>query len=167
MNKVSWIGVGIVGLMGLVLLLNWATLKRKVSNRLSEDDRNEVVDLSVRYENYLNPNVIAISLDNCEEASPVDILRALLQTAESLQSREFTKVELHSGYNHRFTLEGSHFQQLGEEYDFQNPMYTARTLPEKVKEPDGTQAYRSLGGGLSGLSDQMDNFNEFAVDWCK
>lgn len=76
-------------------------------------------------------------------------------------------MELHSGYTHKFTLEGDYFQELGEEYDFQNPMYTARTLPEKVKKPDGTQAYRSLGGGLSGLSEQMGNFNELAVDWCK
>lgn len=167
MKKVTWIGAGVVGLMGLALLLNWATLKVKVSNRLAEDDRNEAVDLSVRYEYYLNPATIAISLDNCEEASPADILRVLLQTAESLQSREFSRVELHSGYTHKFTLEGDYFQELGEEYDFQNPMYTARTLPEKVKDPDGTQAYHSLGGGLSGLSDQMDNFNEFAVDWCK
>ena len=167
MKKLTWIGVGIVGLMGLVFLLNWATLKMTVSNRLSEDDRNEAVDLSIRYEYYLNPSVIAISLNNCEAASPADILRALLQKAESLQSREFSRVELHSGYTHKFILEGDYFQVLGEEYDFQNPMYTARTLPEKVKEPDGTQAYHSLGGGLSGLSDQMENFNEFAVDWCK
>lgn len=62
MKKVTWISVTVVGLMGLALLLNWATLKVKVSNRLAEDDRNEAVDWSVRYEYYFNPNVVAISL---------------------------------------------------------------------------------------------------------
>jgi hypothetical protein len=91
----------------------------------------------------------------------------MLQTAEVLQEREFSRVELHSGYTHKFTLEGKYFQQLGEEYDYQNPIYTARTLPEKLLKPDGTQAYHSLDGGLSGLSDQMENFSQFTLDWCQ
>jgi len=156
-----------LSIFGLVYLANFMTLKMPVSDRLSEDERNEGVDLSVRYKYYVNPSAIAISLDECREAAPVDILRALLQTAEALQNRDFSAVELHSGYTHNFTLEGDYFQQLGEEYDYQNPVYTARTLPEKLRKPDGTQAYYSLGGGLSGLSEQMENFSQFTLDWCQ
>lgn len=153
--------------LGLVYVLNFTMLKMPVSDRLSEDERNEVVDLSVRYRFYMNPNSIAISLDKCSEVAPVDVLRALLQTAEALQDRKYSRVELHNGYTHKFSLDGEYFQQLGEEYDYQNPVYTARTLPEKLREPDGTQAYRSLGGGLSGLGDQMENFSQFTLDWCQ
>jgi hypothetical protein len=147
--------------------LNLTTLKMSVSDPLSEHERNEVVGLSVRYKLYMNPNAIAISLDECGEAAPVDVLRALLQTAEALQDREYARVELHNGYAHKFTLDGEYFQQLGEEYDYQNPVYTARTLPEKAQKPSGTRAYHSLGGGLSGPSDQMENFSQFTLDWCE
>jgi hypothetical protein len=156
-----------LSILGLTYLLNFVTLKMPVSDRLSEDERNEVVDLSVRYRYYADPSAIAISLNECSEAAPVDILRALLQTAEALQDRDFSAVELHSGYTHKFTLTGEYFERLGEEYDYQNPVYTARTLPEKLRKPDGTQAYYSLGGGLSGLSNQMENFSQFALDWCQ
>lgn len=167
MRKTLLASVFLLVVVGLVYLLNLTTVKMPVSDRLSEDERNAVLDLSVRYKLYVNPNAIAISLDECSEAAPVDVLRALLQTAEVLQDRDFSRVELHSGYTHKFTLEGEYFQQLGEEYDYQNPIYTARTLPEKLRKPDGTQAYHSLGGGLSGLSDQMENFSQFTLDWCQ
>lgn len=167
MRRVAQVSLAVILAVGLAYLLNFLTLKMPVSDQLSEDQRNEVVDLSIRYKLYVNPNAIAISLDECREAAPVDVLRALLQTAEALQDREFSRVELHSGYTHRFTLDGEYFQQLGEEYDYQNPVYTARTLPEKLREPDGTQAYHSLGGGLSGLDDQLENFSEFTLDWCQ
>lgn len=167
MRRSAQIVFAVALVVGLVYLLNLTTLKLPVSDRLSEDERNEAVDLSVRYKLYANPNAIAISLDECSEAAPVDVLRSLLQTAEVLQDREFSKVELHSGYTHKFTLEGEYFQELGEEYDFQNPIYTARTLPEKIQKPDGTRAYHSLGEGLSGLSDQMENFSQFTLDWCQ
>jgi len=167
MRRAIQVLLSVLLVVGIAYLLNLTTLEMPVSDRLSEDERNEVLDLSVRYKLYVNPNAIAISLDECSEAAPVDVLRALLQTAEALQDREYARVELHSGYTHKFTLGGDYFQQLGEEYDYQNPVYTARTLPEKVRKPDGTRAYHSLGGGLSGLSDQMENFSQFTFDWCE
>lgn len=167
MRKSIWATVIVAGIILLVYLANFLTLKMQVSSRLSEDSRNEVVEIGVRYDYYVNPSVIVISLDDCSGAAPVDILRALLQTAEQLQSRDFSRVELHNGYDHRFTIDGDYFQELGAEYDFQNPVYTARTLPEEIYKPDGTQAYFNVRGGLAGLAEQMDTFQEFTADWCE
>lgn len=150
----------------IIYLVNLFTLKMPVKDRLSEDYRNEEVELSFRYSYYINPNKIAISLGQCSNAAPVDILRTLLQTAEALQNRSFSTVELHKGYDHRFTISGNYFKELGEEYDIQNPVYTARTLPEKISNPDGGQAYRNFRSGISGLSEEMESFKEFTLDWC-
>jgi len=166
-KKLTWFLISVGVLIGIIFAINFFTLNLPVSNHLSEDYRNESLEMSVRYSYYVNPNRIAISLDKCEEAAPVDILRGLLQTAEALKSRSFSKVELYKGFDHRFTLSGKYFKQLGEEYDFQNPVYTARTLPEKLTNPDGTKAYYNFRSGFAGLSEEMETFSEFTVDWCK
>lgn len=168
MNKKLFWSIGIVaGIVLLVYLANLFTLKMPVSNKLSEDYRNTDVELSVRYSYYIHPKRISISLNECSNSAPVDILRTLLQTAEALKDRSFSKVELHKGYDHRFTMEGDYFNQLGEEYDFQNPVYTLRTLPENISNPDGSKAYYNFRGGLSGLTEQMETFQEFTLDWCE
>jgi hypothetical protein len=154
------------GLILAIYLANLFTLKIPVNNHLSEDYRNEDVEVSVRYSYYINPKRIAVSLDQCSNTAPVDILRALLQTAEALENRSFNTVELHNGYDHRFSMSGNYFKELGEEYDFQNPIYTARTLPENIFNPDGTQAYYNYRSGIYGLSEEMESFTEFTLDWC-
>lgn len=165
-KKLSWsLAIG-VGVILIIYLVNLFTLKMPVHDRLSEDYRNEDVELSVRYSYYINPKKIVISVDQCSNAAPVDILRVLLQTAEFLENRSYSTVELHNGYDHRFTMPGYYFKELGEEYDFQNPIYTARTLPEKISKPDGTQAYSNFRSGFSGLSEEMESFKEFTLDWC-
>ena len=157
----------LLGLIVVVFLINLFALKLPVSNRLAEDERNEDVEMTVRYAFYVNPSTLVVSISNCSNNSPADLLRAFLQTAEALQSRSYSTVELHKGYDHRFSLEGDYFQELGDEYDFQNPVYTMRTLPEELVTPAGEQAFTSFGGGLSGVSDQMENFNDFALQWCE
>jgi hypothetical protein len=72
-------------IVGEIVLLNLTTLRIPVSDRLSEDDRNDAVDLNVRYKLYVNPNAIDVLLDECSDAAPVNVLKSLLQTAEALQ----------------------------------------------------------------------------------
>jgi hypothetical protein len=159
------VGFSLLAAVIVVYLANLLTLKLPVSNRLEEDERNEDVSISVRYGYYMRPDVLVVALNDSEQAAPVDFLRVLLQTAEELQSRSFSRVELHRGYTHKFSMGGSYFQELGEEYEFQNPVYTARTLPEELRKPDGSQAYHNFGSGLFGIGEEMETFNEFARDW--
>jgi len=156
-----------LGAAALVILVNLLTLEMPVSGALGEDSRNEVVEVDVHYGYYVHPGILIIDLEDVEGASRADVFRVLLQTADALQTRSFSQVELHRNGEHRFTVPGSYFKEVGEEYSFQNPVYTMRTFTEQVKDPDGTRAFYSFGGGglLGGLASEMETFNEFISEW--
>ena len=94
------------------------------------------------------------------------MFRVLLQFAESVKDYNFEIVELAFRGNTKFKLGGVYFKQLGEEYSWQNPIYTARTFPENLINPDGSQAYGQWTGGWLGvLNEQMSDFNDFHDKW--
>ena len=83
-----------------------------------------------------------------------------------MKTSEFSTIELEHKGNLKFIIEGSYFKQLGNEYEFQNPVYTMRTFPSNLKNPDGTQAYGEWTGGLFGvLNEQLEDFNDFHKRW--
>lgn len=66
----------------------------------------------------------------------------------------------------KFTISGSYFSRLGNEYSFQNPVYTMRTFPENLLTKDGLRAYPEWEGGIFGvLERQMQDFNDFHDKW--
>lgn len=98
--------------------------------------------------------------------SAAGTIGGLIEFADALSDREFREVVLAYRGQARFILEGRHFKTIGREAAYQNPVYTVRTLPEKLRTPDGRRAYGSWTGGMLGvLSQQMDDVNAFARDW--
>ena len=55
----------------------------------------------------------------------------------------------------KFKLKGDYFKQLGEEYSYQNPIYTTRTFPENILNLDGTNAYSRWTGGIIGVTEKQ------------
>nr|MBC8489582.1 hypothetical protein [Bacteroidota bacterium] len=48
----------------------------------------------------------------------------------------------------------------------QNPVYTMRTFPENLKNPDKSQSYSEWTGGWLGVSQkQIEDFNDFHDKW--
>ena len=75
------------------------------------------------------------------------------------------KVHIQEG-NVKFKITGSYFKKIGQEYSFQNPLYTMRTFPENVINPDGTSAYSTWTGGILGVTEkQLEDFNELNKKW--
>lgn len=100
------------------------------------------------------------------EISMVDMTRRLLKTAEALKDSSFDRVYLSSAGRERFYLEGSYFKRLGEEREWQNPIYTIRTMPENIRNLDGTQAFGSWSGGFIGvMGGQMEDNAKFHREW--
>ena len=55
---------------------------------------------------------------------------------------------------------------MGYEYSFQNPVYTMRTFPEKLKLIDGSDAYPKRSGGIFIIYEkQIEDFNDFNKKW--
>lgn len=165
------------GLLTLLLLLvliplsvygwNYLTLQRKMAEVLDEDPRNKGVEVSVHYKTYVNPSVLVYDLRAVAGTnSRLDVTRVLLQFAEQVKDRKFERVELAFRGETKFLLDGDYFQELGREYNFQNPVYTTNHMPENLRLPDGTRAYDTWTGGLLGVSlKQMQDFNDFHDRW--
>ncbi|MBU0899170.1 MAG: hypothetical protein KKB03_04225 [Nanoarchaeota archaeon] len=65
-----------------------------------------------------------------------------------------------------FKITGDYFCTLGKEYSWQNPVYTMRTFPENLMNPDGSRAYPEWTGGFIGvMGKQVEDFNDFHKKW--
>ena len=100
------------------------------------------------------------------ENSAAATIGGVIEFADALSEREFREVVLAWRGEPRFILGGRDFQEMGREAAYQNPVYTIRTLPEKLRAPDGSRAFSVWTGGMIGvLGAQMDDVNEFARQW--
>lgn len=107
-------------------------------------------------------DVRGVGLENSAAAT----IGGLVEFADALSDRKFREVVLAWRGAARFILGGDDFQQMGREAGFQNPVYTIRTLPEKLRHPDGSRAFSEWTGGMIGvLGAQMDDVNDFARQW--
>lgn len=166
MRKRVWLGalaavtVGVAG-------WNYFAAHRPVAERLAADPRNEKLTLWVYHRYGLVPGTLVVDLRGFkDEAAMVDVMRALLQSAEAHKGAKFDRVLLAYKGASKFMLDGAYYQKLGQEFEGQNPVYTLRTFPENVFKVDGSPAYGTWTGGLLGvLSKQMEDLNQFSKDW--
>ena len=132
---------------------------------IESDSRNKGIEVSVYYGDnqlILVYDLKAISSEN----SMADVFRVFLQFAEKVKSYKFDKVELAFREKVKFIINGDYFQNLGKEYSYQNPIYTMRTFPENLMNPDGSRAYPKWTGRWLGVSKkQIEDFNDFHKKW--
>ena len=168
MNKrVVW-GVGAVfGAVMIIVLTNFVRVHSHVSSVLETDPRNEGVSVWAYYSFGIPGNSIVFDVRDVSLANrQVDVTRVLLQFAAELKDRQFDTVYLAWRGERRFQLRGDYFRRLGREYDYQNPVYTIRTMPENVERLDGSSAYPSWTGGWLGvMGKQLEDSNQFHMDW--
>jgi hypothetical protein len=153
----------------VVWSLNYLQVGRPVKNTLNGDSRNSGYSLSAHYGYYIDPSTLILDLREVESAAPVDLFRALFQSAEALHDagRTFDKVVLARSGTSVFIMKGDEFSTIGAEFGGgQNPVYLIRTLPERLFRPNGEAAFARWEGGLLGvLGEQMEDANEAAQQW--
>lgn len=146
--------------------LNWFLVGHPVQSSLEKDYRNSGITFRVHWRYWLDPGDLEIDLESFNSASMVDIDRCLMQIASALTSFHFSRVYLSHKGEEKFALDGYYFRELGQEYGFQNPIYTARTLPENVETLGGGNAFPRWSGGLLGVvQKQMEDHAEFHKEW--
>ena len=163
--------VSIVAFIVLALLCVWLTnlviVGRPLQAAMLKDTRNAGIRTSAHLQHFVNLNVLVFNLQGVSaQNSRLDALRVFLLFAEQEKTRKFTAVQLECQGQSRFILKGDYFQQLGREYQDQNPVYTIRTLAENVYNLDGRAAFGPSGGGLAGLTDELTQFTNFMDSWC-
>ena len=98
--------------------------------------------------------------------SAASVLGSFLRFAGEMKDRKFREVRLAFRGQTRFILNGDEFAEIGQEFGWQNPVYTLRTFPEKLQRPDGRPAFSRWSGGLLGVTGaQMKDLNGLADQW--
>lgn len=145
--------------------LFWVTLPS--FERLSADPRNAKVTIVPYLRWGVDPSTLVVDLWTIDgEASMADVDRCLLDIAAALKDRSFTSVELAHRTSVRFRMTGSYFKTLGTERDWQNPVYTMRTMPENMRTPEGMPAFGQWTGGMLGvLNKQMEDHQTLHRRW--
>lgn len=156
-----------VAIIIIIFLSNHVFLQSKMNSVIEEDSRNFGIKVSVHYQYYINPNILVYDLKEIAPTqSKADVFRVFLQFADKIQDDNFESVHLAYNGNTKFLLSGADFKTIGEEYEWQNPVYTMRTFPEKLYTPDGLNAFSSWEGGILGVAmQQMEEFNQFHDEW--
>ncbi|MDR2874309.1 MAG: hypothetical protein LBV44_00055 [Methylobacillus sp.] len=157
----------LIAVICVIAAWNYVAVQRSASQVISEDLRNTGIKVFAHYQWFVNPRVIVFDLRQVSgNNSPLDVSRTLLQFADKLKDKQFDQIILaHKGIE-KFILKGDYFHKLGAEYDFQNALYTLRTLPENAYSLDGSPAFGTwTGGWLDVFSKQMEDFNEFHKRW--
>ena len=157
--------------LGLVMagagLTNYLGVQRHLGSVLAADTRNKGIRAIAHYGYFVDGGTVVFDLrDISSENSMMDVFRVFMQFSQTLKDRRFTRVELSFRGRTKFVIDGGYFQQLGQEFESQNPIYTVRTLPENLVRPDGSPAFGRWTGGLLGvLPKQMEDFTTFHRQW--
>ena len=168
--RFAWLSLGLFAI--LVALLQghcYFTLKAPLAKVLRSDSRNRGIEASAYFQYAIPGGSIVLDIDSIRpDLRPVDMLRVMLQFAETQQHTNCEWVILASRGRERFKMRGSYFRKLGADYDFQNPLYTMRTMPENLHRMDGRNAFPEWeGGALAVMGEQMKNFSEFIGEWLR
>jgi hypothetical protein len=149
------------------LAWNHFTLQRPLDVVLARDSRNAGIAARGHFGSWVNPSELVFDLRAFDgRNSPADVDRVLLQYADTLGDRTFARVILAHRGTPKFVLEGEDFRTIGAMYGIENPVYTLRTLPEKLRRPDGTQAFGTWTGGLLGVAlRQMEDLTALHQQW--
>jgi hypothetical protein len=149
--------MGIAGAAVLIVGANAAMVTWPAYRAQSTDQRNSKVSLFA-YDQYgVNPNAIVLDLWRVDpDASMADVDRTLLDTAKALTDRHPNSVRLAYRGISRFEMEGDYFNRLGKERDWQNPIYTIRTMAENLYTLDHRKSIRHLVRWRFGCDERPD-----------
>ena len=163
----AYVVSGFLGLIVTVYGFNYVNLQSPMNRVLRADARNEEIVVSVHFSAYVNPSVLVYDLRSVAGTkSRADIFRVFLQFASAVKTQRFDAVEMAFRGTTKFKISGEYFRKVGEEYSWQNPVYTIRTFPQNLMRPDGVKAYPGWTGGLLGVvSKQMDDYRDFHKKW--
>jgi hypothetical protein len=167
MRLIAKVCAAVVIVAAAVAGWNHVSVNGPVAKRLAQTPANEKLNVLAYHQYAVLPSVLVLDLRKVgEDASAADSIRVLLQSAEALKDKKFERVVLAHRGKQKLQLEGDYFKKIGEEFEFQNPVYTMRTLPENVQHLDGSPAYGTWTGGVLGvLGKQMEDLISFAKDW--
>lgn len=167
----AWVLLALILLAGCavggVWIFNQTTLQKPLERVLASDPRNHVVRAKVHFDGWIDTHSLVFDLTEvADEASQMDVFRVLLQYAKEQKDHQYQRVILAAYGQKKFVVPGDYFQQLGREYDTQNPVYTIRTFSHHVSTMDGAMPFPEPDGGILWVvNKEMEQVNDFNKRW--
>jgi len=160
---------GVVIIVAVVACVIYATnnsVNAPLQKVIADDSRNHGIEAKAYYGDF-GLKTLVFDLRNVSGShSRMDVFRVFLHYAASMKDKQFDSVQLTWRGKAKFVVDGQYFKKIGQECDFQNPVYTIRTFPENLRTPEGNRAFSVWEGGMLGvLKAQMDDFNHFHDQW--
>lgn len=101
----------------LAFLVNYLLLQTKMNKVLSEDSRNDGLDVSLHYHQLFNYKQLVVNYKSTTPpATPLSIFRCLFQIAHTFSDNKFTKIIIAYHGKPKVTLDGESFDYLGNQY---------------------------------------------------
>jgi hypothetical protein len=163
--------LGLIFLAGCVVggvwVYNETTLQKPLQKVLIADPRNHAVTAKAHFDGWVDTHSVVFDLaDVTGDSSQMDVFRVLLQYAKELKDHQYQRIMLAAYGQKKFVVPGDYFQQLGREYDAQNPVYTIRTFSHHVSTVDGAKPFPEPDGGILWvINAEMEQFNAFNKRW--
>lgn len=156
-----------ISAVACIWMYNEMALQRPLQRVLSSDPRNHVVKVKAHFDGWVDMHSVVFDLtDIADDSRQVDIFRVLLQYAEEQKAQQYGQVILAAYGRKKFVIPGDYFQQLGREFDGQNPVYTMRTFPHHLSAMDGANSFPEPDGGMLWiLNKELEQFNDFNKLW--
>lgn len=153
--------------VGGVWMYNETTLQKPLQRVLVSDPRNHAVMAKAHFDGWVDTHSVVFDLtDVGGESTQMDVFRVLLQYAKEQKDREYQHIILAAYGQKKFVIPGDYFQQLGREYDTQNPAYTVRTFSHHISTMDGAKPFPEPDGGILWvLTEELRQFNDFNKRW--
>ncbi len=150
-----------------IWLYNQILLQKPLTRVILSESRNNLVHARAHFDGWVDTKTVVFDLtDVADNSSSLDIFRVFLQYAKEQKEQRFERIVLAAYGRKKLALPGAYFQQLGQEYDSQNLMYTIRTFPHHLLDMQGRKPFPEYEGGLFAvLGEEMKQFAEFNERW--
>jgi hypothetical protein len=171
-SGLRWLGVTVAAAAMVVtalLIRDHFGVARPVAQAIEADPRNSGIKLVAHLKHRVLSSKLVLDLRGDVSASPAGVFRALFQAADVLHRERgaFDEVELARSGDPVFVISGRDFDEIGKSFGAgENPLYLLRTLPEKLRRPDGSRAFAGWEGGILGVTmRQLDDVTKAATAW--
>jgi hypothetical protein len=134
-------------------------LQEPVNDILRQNSAFNGMEVSAHYQYYIVPGVVVYDLRHLSfRQTPIDVHTAFLEFAKKMKAKRYSRVELSYRGTTKFSIAGTGFRRLGEEYAKRNFDYVLYSFPRLFQPQDGAKS------PAAGTSDR-DALIEFHRQW--
>jgi hypothetical protein len=147
-KKLIFVGTPLVAAL-IGYSANLFLLQEPMNDVLKNNAAFNGMHVSAHYQYWVVPGVVVYDLRELSfRQTPIDVHTAFLEFAKKLRARRYSRIELSYRGTTKFSIDGSGFHQIGEEYakrNFEYVLYRVPRLFQAVKpahDPDGKSSDR-------------------------